>query len=164
MMSFLTPARVVFGTLGAAVVYALWRNTMKRKVFISYDHSEDVRYRQLLSAWDANSEFDFTFDDRSPATAIDSTDAARIKAALTAMMRSADYLLVIVGEKSYTSKWMTWEIDRAKQPDIKLKLAAVKINRDYATPPGLLNVGTSWAYSFTRGGIIDALSKAKSPY
>jgi len=80
------------------------------------------------------------------------------------MMKSAEYLLVIVGAKSHASSWMTWEIDRAKQADVKLKLAAVKIDRDNTTPPGLLNTGTSWAYSFTREGIINALNSATNSY
>lgn len=137
---------------------------MKKKVFISYDHSEDVHYKRLLEAWDANSNFDFEFDSRSPNEPIDSLEAARVRAALTTMMKSADYLLVIVGSKSYTSVWMKWEIDRAKQSDTKLKLAAVKIDRDNTTPGGLLNTGTSWAYSFTRDGIINALNNATNNY
>lgn len=36
-----------------------------KKVFVSYDHSEDVRYKELLRAWDANTKFDFEFDLRS---------------------------------------------------------------------------------------------------
>jgi MTH538 TIR-like domain (DUF1863) len=160
----ITPGRVVLGAVVAAIAYVFWRSNMKKKVFISYDHSEDAHYKRLLEAWDANSDFDFQFDNRSPGTAIDSTDAGKIKAALTTMMKSAEYLLVIVGKKSHTSKWMTWEIDRAKQSDIKLKLAAVKIDRDNTTPPGLLNTGTSWTYSFTRDGIITALNNAKNNY
>ncbi len=42
-------------------------------------------------------------------------------------MKDADYLLVIVGEKTYTSKWVGWEISRARESDVKLKLAAVKL-------------------------------------
>lgn len=34
-------------------------------VFISYDHSEDVHYKRLLEAWDANSNFDFQFENHS---------------------------------------------------------------------------------------------------
>src|SRR5712691_3401708 len=120
----------------------------KKKVFVSYDHSEDLKYKNLLAAWDANSNFEFSFDQRSPNEPIDSQVADRVKAALTVMMKSADYLLVIVGSKSHTSKWMTWEIDRAKKDDVKLNLAGVKIAGGYVTPPGLLGVGTAWAYSF----------------
>lgn len=135
-----------------------------KKVFISYDHSEDVHYKRLLQAWDANTNFEFEFDSRGPDVAINSTDAARVQAALTTKMKDADYLLVIVGNKTHTSSWVTWEIDRAKKSDVKLRLAAVKIDRNYTTPGGLLGVGTSWANSFTRDAIIAALDNANNNY
>jgi len=136
----------------------------KKKVFISYDHSEDLHYKRLLAAWDANTNFQFEFDDRSPGVAIDSSNAGAIKASLTKKMKEADYLLVIIGKKTHTSKWVTWEIDRAKQDDVKLKLAAVKIDRENTTPSGLLDVGTAFAYSFTQEGVINALNEAKVGY
>lgn len=135
-----------------------------KKVFVSYDHSEDVHYKRLLQAWDANTSFDFEFDSRGPDVPIDSEDAGRIKAALTAKMKEADDLLVIVGKKTYTSKWVTWEISRAKEFDVKLRLAAVKIDRSYETPPGLIGVSTSWAYSFSLDNIVAALNGATNYY
>lgn len=129
----------------------------KPKVFVSYDHSEDAHYKRLLQAWDANPDFDFDFDSRGPNVAIDSTDAGVIKTALSKKMKEATHLLVLVGEKSYSSKWMAWEIDRAKQADIKLKLVAVKLGKSNTTPAGLLNAGTSWATSFERDRIVSAL-------
>lgn len=136
----------------------------KTKVFVSYDHSEDALYKRLLQAWDANPDFDFEFDSRGPDVAIDSTNAATIKQALTRMMKEATHLLVLVGAKSASSRWMAWEIDRAKQPDIKLKLAAIKLAKTNATPTGLLNTGTSWATSFERDRILEALKNASSNY
>jgi hypothetical protein len=135
-----------------------------KKVFVSYDHSEDVHYKRLLQAWDANTSFDFEFDSRGPDVPIDSEEASRIKAALTAKMKDADYLLVIVGKKTSTSKWVTWELNRAKESDVKLRLAAVKIDSVNSTPAGLLNVGTSWAYSFTLENIVKALDGATNNY
>ena len=135
-----------------------------KKVFVSYDHSEDVHYKRLLQAWDANTSFDFEFDSRGPNVPIDSEDAGRIKAALTVKMKEADYLLVIVGEKTHTSQWVTWEIDRAKQSDTKLRLAAVKISRSNVSPDGLTGVGTSWAYGFTVENIEAALNGADNNY
>ncbi len=136
----------------------------KKKVFVSYDHSEDANYKRLLLAWDANPEFDFEFDSRGPNVAINSTDAAVVKASLTKMMKTATHLLVLVGSKSSTSSWMTWEIAKAKDSEIKLKIAAVKLAKDNITPPGLLNIGTSWATSFTRDRIVEALESAKVGY
>src|SRR5258708_16734318 len=102
----LTPTRILVGAAAAALGWLIWRNSVKKKVFISYDHSEDARYKNLLSAWDANTSFEFEFDNRSPNEAIDSADAGRVKAALTTMMSSAEYLLVIVGATTHTSRWM----------------------------------------------------------
>ena len=136
----------------------------KIKVFISYDHSEDRSYKNLLKAWDANSNFEFEFDQRSPDEAINSTSAPRIKQSLTRMMQQADYLLVIIGKKSAQSSWMKWEIEKAKDPEIKLKLAAVKIDNTYTTPAGLLKCGTSFARSFKEESIIEALRSADNDY
>jgi hypothetical protein len=136
----------------------------RTKVFVSYDHSEDVLYKRLLQAWDANESFDFEFDSRGPNVPIDSDDAAVVKAALTKLMKTATHLLVLVGEKSSKSKWMNWEIERAKGADVKLKLAGVKLAKDNVSPAGLLNVGTSWATSFTRDRVVDALNSAKANY
>lgn len=135
-----------------------------KKVFVSYDHSEDALYKRLLQAWDANPRFDFEFDSRGPNVPINSIDASRIQASLTTKMKDADYLLVIVGEKTYTSDWVSWEIERAKEYDVKLKLAAVKISRNYITPIGLKNVGTSWAYEFNRDKVLTALDEATNNY
>lgn len=132
----------------------------RTKVFVSYDHSEDALYKRLLQAWDANPDFDFEFDSRGPNVAIDSVDAVVVKAALAKLMMSATHLLVLVGEKASASKWITWEIERAKQNDIKLKLAAVKLAKTNSTPLGLLNVGTAWATSFERDRIVEALKVA----
>lgn len=134
----------------------------KPKVFVSYDHSEDAHYKRLLQAWDANPDFDFEFDSRGPDVAIDSRDASVVKAALTAKMKDATHLLVLVGTKSSNSSWIAWEVDRAKQSDIKLKLAAVKLSKDNESPSGLLNAGTSWATSFTRDQVVAALKNAKA--
>jgi len=136
----------------------------KPRVFVSYDHSEDAHYKNLMLAWDANPNFDFDFDSRGPNVAIDSTEAPVIKAALTKLMKESTHLLVIVGEKTYTSDWMKWEIDRAKQSDTKLKLAAIKLAKSNVTPDGLLNVGTAWATSFERDRIVEALKLATAGY
>lgn len=135
-----------------------------KKVFVSYDHSEDVHYKRLLQAWDANSRFDFKFDSRGPNIPINSEDASKIKASLTTKMKDSDYLLVIVGEKTSTSNWVNWEIERAKESDVKLKIAAVKINQFNTEPKGLKNVATSWAYEFKPDKVISALEKATNNY
>jgi hypothetical protein len=150
--------------VAGAALYLVRESMAKKKVFVSYDHSEDAHYKRLLQAWDANPDFDFEFDSRGPNVPINSAAAATVKQSLARMMKSATHLLVLVGEKSHESNWMTWEIDRAKQPDIKLKLSAVKLAKANITPPGLLNSGTSWATSFERDRIVQALNAATNSY
>lgn len=137
---------------------------MSKKVFISYDHSEDAHYKDLLRAWNSNDAFEFEFDQRSPNVPINSSEANVIQGALTKKMKESAYILVIIGKKSHTSKWMKWEINRAKQPDLKLKFAAIKIEETYVEPEGLPFPATSFAKGFTHDGIIKALAQARNSY
>lgn len=138
------------------VGFALVR-PQRKKIFVSYDYDNDRRYRFLLSAWDANRSFAFTFDDHSTPL-INSTTAGPIKAAITRKMQQADYLLVIVGRNTHRSRWVAWEIQKAKE--LGLKLIAVKIDSTHTSPPGLLGAGATWARSFTADGIARAVALA----
>lgn len=133
----------------------------KKKVFVSYDYDNEKRYKNMLLAWDKNSEFDFGFSDQSADASIQSTDAsiqstdaAAIKRAILAKINAATYFLCLVGEKTSKSSWVSWEIDKANE--LKKKLVAVKISTESTTPSGLSGAGASWAMSFT----FDAIKKA----
>lgn len=136
----------------------------KHKVFVCYDHDIDARYKNMLVAWDANPSFDFQIDSVGPDVAIDSKDAGRVKAALTAKMKEGTHLLVLVGEETADSEWVNWEVDRATDADVKLRLAAVKLAKENTSPAGLLGMGTSWATSFERDRIVEALNAAANTY
>ena len=142
----------------------LLSSSSSRRVFVSYDHSEDARYKRLLEAWDANSNFNFQFDQQSPSVAINSTAAGPIKTALTKKLKSSEILLVLVGAKTKDSDWVNWEISRAKDSDVRLKLAAVKLSSLNTSPSGLIGVGTAWATSFKRDPILQALRDARVGY
>jgi hypothetical protein len=126
----------------------------KPKIFISYDYDNDKHYKNMLLAWDKNNEFDFAFSDHSADVSIQSTNAVAIKRAISAKINSATHFLCLVGSKTSGSRWLAWEIDKAKE--LKKKLVAVKISSGNTTPSGLLNAGASWAMSFT----FDAIKKA----
>lgn len=126
----------------------------KPQLFISYDYDNDKHYKNILLAWDKNDEFDFAFSDHSADVSIQSTNADAIKRAISAKINSATHFLCIVGSRTSSSGWVTWEIDKAKE--LKKKLVAVKTDPDNKTPSGLLNAGASWAISFT----FDAIKKA----
>lgn len=139
----------------------------KKRVFISFDYEDDRHYKNLLEAWDANSNFEFTFSDLTP-TEIQSWRIDRIKAALTRKINQATYTLVIVGKNANKEhedseeigyrNWINFEI--AKSKENKNKLVGVKIKKSYDSPEELLNSGAEWAMSFTQDAILNALNNA----
>ena len=130
----------------------------KKKVFISYDYDNDKTYKNLLLAWDANSEFDFSLDDTSADVSINSTDAAAIKRAISAKINNSTYFLCIIGKKTYKSAWVKWEISKAVE--LGKKIVAVKIDSTNTSPDEILG-GASWAMSFSFESIKTAISNAK---
>lgn len=139
----------------------------KKKVCISFDYTNDKDYRYTLSMWNANPNFEFGINDKTPKE-IQSSDFSRIKAVLTQKIDSATYLLVIIGkyanaidkdsDKIGDINWQNWEINKAKE--LKKKIVAIKIDRSYDSPKAILSCGASWAYSFTQDAIISALNNA----
>lgn len=128
----------------------------KIKVFISYDYDNDKHYKNLLLAWDANSEFDFSFYDASVDVSVDSNDAGAIRRVISSKINDAIYFLCLIGKQTHKSKWIDWEIKKAVE--LKKKLVAVKIDNSYTSPDAILNVGASWAKNFTLESIKNALS------
>ena len=130
----------------------------KKKIFVGYDYDNDRHYKNLLLAWDRNREFDFGFSDQSADVSIQSTNVAAIKRAISAKINAATYFLCLVGEKTYKSCWVAWEIGKAKE--LRKRLVVVKISSRNVTPNGLLGAGASWAMSFTFNAIKDAIEDA----
>lgn len=140
---------------------------MKKKIFISFDYTNDHRYKDLLVAWSANSSFEFSFDNLTSGE-INSCNISTIKAALTTKINQADYTLVIVGaecnkrHRDYLSigyrNWQIFEIEKSKQAGNKL--IAVKLNMFNESPVELLNCETNWAMSFTFESIKKAINNA----
>ena len=127
----------------------------KKSVFISFDYDNDAHYKYLLTAWDKNDLFDFSFYDGSLTTPINSTNATYIKSLIKPKITAASRFLCIVGAQTSKSLWIDWEIQTAK--DAQKPLIGVKISKDNNSPAGLLGVsGTRWALSFT----FDAIKKA----
>jgi hypothetical protein len=139
----------------------------KKKVFVSFDYEKDKHYYYLMTAWDANDEFDFVFDDCSSGE-IKSDDISKIKAGLTSKINQATYTLVIIGEDANKKhadseeigykNWQNFEVARSK--DNGNKLVGVKLNSNYSAPEEMLGAGASWAQSFEQETIITALESA----
>ena len=139
----------------------------KKRVFISFDYTNDKSYKYLLDAWDSNKNLDFVFEDCS-ADEIMSDNIPTIKAGLTRRINQSDYTLVIVGKEANKihpdskeigyRNWINFEIALSKKNGNKL--VAVKLDKSYESPEQLYSSGASWAMSFTQAAIIKALSEA----
>ncbi len=139
----------------------------KKKNIISFDYKNDRHYKNLLKAWDANQNFEFTFNDITP-NEIQTWSISRIKAALTTKINQATYTLVIIGKNANKKhadtdeigyrNWINFEI--ARSIDNGNKIIAVKIDKSYTSPEEIINIGASWAMSFTQDTIIKAIQNA----
>lgn len=126
-----------------------------KKVFVSYDYDNDRYYKNLLLAWDKNSDFDFNMSDQSADVSINSTNAAAIKRAISAKINNATYFLCIIGKQTHKSSWVKWEIEKAVE--LKKRIIAVKIDTSNSSPNEIIGVGAKWAMSFTYSSIKSAI-------
>lgn len=128
----------------------------KKSIFISYDYDNDRNYKNMLLAWDKNTDFDFKFDDKSADVSINSSCYDVIKRAISAKINSATYFLCLVGEKTYKSDWVRWEIQKAIE--LKKKIIVVKIDSKYITQVSLYETNANWAMNFSFLEISNAIN------
>ena len=139
---------------------------MKKKVLVCFDFEKDRHYKYLMNAWDANDNFDLSFNDVTPAE-IQSDNISVIKTNLSKKISQADITLVLVGEdcnKRHPDhveigyrNWQIFEIERSKE--YGNKLIAVKLEKAN-TPIELYGCGTNWVNSFNEEDIVNAINKA----
>lgn len=136
----------------------------KPKIFISFDFEKDRQYKYLLDAWNANSAFEFTCDDRSPRE-IQTDSVAVVKNVLSRKINEATAVVVIVGQdanKPHPDRleigyrnWQNYEVAKAKA--LGRKLIAVQLDSSYSYPEELLGANAIRVYSFTHEGITKAV-------
>ena len=136
----------------------------KKKIFVSFDYDNDRRYKYLLEAWDANSEFDFVFKDETPGE-INTNDISRIKAGLTRKINDATHSLFIVGRHANQPhkdkrsicfiNWINFEACQSIQSGNRL--AVVKLDDSFAIPSEL-KAEYSWISEFTESNVIDVIN------
>ena len=156
--------RIIVGLGVVLGVARILEKHMVKKVFVSFDYTNDKHYKFLLQAWHANKEFDFRFDDASSGE-IKSDDIGRVKAALANKSRDSEVTLVIIGKEANKAhrdrlqighkNWINFEI--AKTKEYGHRIVAVKIDRSYESPDELNGAGASWAMSFTDDAVTKAL-------
>lgn len=130
----------------------------RKRIFISYDHENDARYKNLLHAWNKHDDFDIQIYNGSLKIGINSENAAYVKSQIKPMITWCSYLLCIIGEDTHKSDWIDWEIKTAIAN--KKGLIGVKITKDCTSPLAILNQGATWALSFNYEAIKKAIDDA----
>lgn len=139
----------------------------KKKIFVSFDYENDKHYKYLLEAWNANDEFDFVFNDKTP-TEINSDNIGRIKAGLTLKIIEATHTLVIVGKEANKEhkdrrligyrNWINFEVAQSiKHGNC---MALVRLNKANTLPEEVFNGKYALAEGYTENNIISVLNRA----
>ena len=136
----------------------------KSKIFVSFDYERDRQYKYTLDMWSNNSNFEFTYDDRSSG-AIQSQSVSIVKNVLSRKINEATTVIVIVGvdaNKAHPDRneigfrnWQNFETAKAKE--LGKRLIAVQINSQYDYPEELIRANATRVYSFTQDAIIKAV-------
>lgn len=139
----------------------------KKKVYVCFDYDRDKHYKYLMEAWNANPDFEFTFNDRSPRE-IQSDDISVIKACLTKKIKEADYTVVLAGKDANSrhsdsteigyKNWQNFEV--ARSVDYGNKLVIIELPDYYEAPEECYGHGAIWAGKFNQENIINGLNRA----
>lgn len=139
----------------------------KKKVYVCFDYERDRIYKFLMEAWDANSDFEFSFNDQSPRE-IQSNDISVVKACLTKKINAANYTVVLAGkdankkhedaDKIGYRNWQNFEVARSVANGNKL--VVVELPGYTEAPEECYGHGAVWAGKYSQQNIIDGLKKA----
>jgi len=111
--------------------------------YTCFDGDNDIAQYRLMTAWNANEKFDFTFINAHDITqARDTSTEESIKASLRKRLNASDVLIVLVGEKTKNLyKFVRWEIEVAIEKG--MPIIAVNLNgkksRDDDRCPAILH-------------------------
>lgn len=96
------------------------------KTYICFDGDTDMAYYRLMTAWHANSNFSFEFQNAHDLnTARDTSQEESIKRQLRERFARSKDLVVLIGEKTKNlTKFVRWEMEIA----LKLGLPIIGVN------------------------------------
>jgi hypothetical protein len=111
---------------------------VRHRVFASFQY-EDVHYARLLEAWAANENHDFALYSERLRVAVNSARGTYIRQQLRPRIARASVLLCLIGEGTWSSRWVKWEIETAK---VEGKgLVGVQLRPASRVPVALRNCG-----------------------
>ena len=97
----------------------------KRRVFLSFD-SDDINQIRGLRLLATNPNFDLEFYDESLRTPVDSQEADYIKRVIREKIKRAGVTLCLVGQNTYKSNWVSWELEESEKQDNSIVAMALK--------------------------------------
>lgn len=130
----------------------------RRKIFVSYHSKKEAKYKNMLKAWQKNSNFDLDFHDKSVGLSINTNNESRIKAGITKNLNESNLILCIVGEETHQRPMINWELEKAKE--LNKKILVVKTNNKYKTPECLLGSNIRIIKKFEKDLILKEIYKS----
>lgn len=98
--------------------------------YVCFDGDKDMRYYRLMTAWNANTKFDFNFENAHDITqSRDTSSEETIKRSLRTRLKASDVLIVLIGESTKNLfRYVRWEIEVAIE--LGLSIIAVNLNEN----------------------------------
>jgi len=130
----------------------------RRNVFLSFA-SEDLQSVNLLRGQAKNDASDLAFNDWSLHQPFNSKQASYIRKGIRERIRQSSVTVVFVADKTYSSKWVNWEI----RESIKLGKAITAVHSGSAPPsrlPTELVRNKITPVRWTHEGIMNAIDRA----
>ncbi len=83
---------------------------MARRVSIAHQHDDRQQVKGfILLRWNIN--VNFSFFDRSLVDPVKSKDESYIQRSIRNEMHGRSVIVVLIGDKTHTSRWVAWEIE-----------------------------------------------------
>lgn len=111
----------------------------KNKTYVCFDADEDIKYYNLMKAWNENDNADINFHNAHDINNLrDESSEAQIKKKLKERLENTKVLVILIGEKTKNLyKYVRWEIEWAIENDIPI--VAMNLNKsrmkDSLCPP-----------------------------
>lgn len=135
---------------------------MPRRIFVSY-HSNDKAQAKGFRLLRWNENVDFSFFDRSLLSPARSSDEDYIKRRIREEMKGTSITVVLIGKRTYKSKWVRWEIEETFDRGKALLGIKLKGKSDAKIPPALTKCGAKtirWNPEIFEEEIEEAISEA----
>lgn len=123
------------------------------RMFFSYHHERDQWAKDMLAEAAEAGAFGWAVEDISIRKNIRTERSSQIQGYLTRSVRSADVVAIVVGEDTAERKWVSHEVETAK--DSGIPTMAIKLRREFRAPSRAYGSGTEWA-----GYSVDSIESA----